>query len=321
MSTFNYNNTITLDNTKILEWLDTSNNSIPVLQLNASNNVFLTAKPGNDLYINNSSTSSLFLNHSGGKNVIIKSKLGINLSSDVNINANLTLANNSYIGTDTSSTGGYLGLASSNALDNSVGSRMIFYNNQASGSVSMYAGNNGSGSIKIHTGNDLLRLEVSSSGNLYASPDGSTIMLHVANDFTWISNNVSILSTTQSIGVNSGGSLDVKGGASIVKNLYVGGEISSSSDYRLKKDIEYINESLLDKISSIKPIKYRHICDTATDKLKYGFVAQDFVTHFPELLKQYDSESYYALNYEKITVVLMKCVQELYGLLNKNSTD
>ena len=35
----------------------------------------------------------------------------------------------------------------------------------------------------------------------------------------------------------------------------------------------------------------------------------------------YQSEGYFYDDYEKITVILMKCVQELYGLLNKNTTD
>jgi hypothetical protein len=123
-----------------------------------------------------------------------------------------------------------------------------------------------------------------------------------------VTNSVFINSTTQSSGLGTGGSFTVLGGASISKDMYVGGTVTSASDIRLKKDIRDI-DSALDLIDNIKTVRYKYNnTDDNVDML--GFIAQDFVEHFPELLRK-PEDGYYSLDYSKITVILMKCIQEL----------
>jgi len=123
-----------------------------------------------------------------------------------------------------------------------------------------------------------------------------------------------ITSTENSIGVGTGGSLTVLGGASINKDVYVGGTITSSSDIRLKSNIRNFKkdgENFLDKIENIRTILFNYKEDTSlVDQV--GFIAQDFEETFPELLRRPNPEGYYSLDYQKMSVVLLECVKELY---------
>jgi hypothetical protein len=123
-----------------------------------------------------------------------------------------------------------------------------------------------------------------------------------------VTDSILISSTSQSAGIGSGGSFTILGGASIGKDVYVGGTITSASDIRLKKDIREL-DSVLNLVDNIKTVRYKY--NNTNDNVDMlGFIAQDFVEHFPELLRK-PEEGYYSLDYSKITVILMKCVQEL----------
>jgi hypothetical protein len=123
-----------------------------------------------------------------------------------------------------------------------------------------------------------------------------------------------ITSTENSIGVGTGGSLTVLGGVSINKDVYVGGTITSSSDIRLKSNIRSFKkdgENFLDKIENIRSVLFNYKEDaTLVDQV--GFIAQDFEETFPELLRRPNTEGYYSLDYQKMSVVLLECVKELY---------
>lgn len=117
-----------------------------------------------------------------------------------------------------------------------------------------------------------------------------------------------ISSTAQANGINSGGSLTVLGGASITKDLYVGGTITSSSDIRLKDNVTpFDHKNILDIIESINSVKYTFKHDPHRTQ-HVGFIAQDFLQHFPELVK---CNQFYSLDYSKVTVILLNCIKEL----------
>jgi hypothetical protein len=119
--------------------------------------------------------------------------------------------------------------------------------------------------------------------------------------------------TSNAIGVGTGGSLTVLGGASISKDVYVGGTLTNSSDIRLKTNIVNIkgeDERMLDKISGIRCVKFNYKNSTFEHK-HIGFIAQDFIENFPELLRCPDIDGYYTLDYQKVNVVLLECIKEL----------
>jgi hypothetical protein len=131
-----------------------------------------------------------------------------------------------------------------------------------------------------------------------------------------INGGVSISKTSNATSTTSGGALTIAGGMSVSKDIYVGGTVVSSSDIRLKTNLRPI-ENILDKIDNIRTVKYNNKDDS--DKIDhFGFLAQDFENDFPELLKSEKStennfvfDSYYALDYSRVTVLLMKCIKEL----------
>jgi hypothetical protein len=125
---------------------------------------------------------------------------------------------------------------------------------------------------------------------------------------------ITLNSTTQATGVGTGGTLTILGGSSISKDLYVGGTITSSSDIRLKTDIRDLkneDEKILEKIESIRSIRYKYKDKSIDEREHLGFIAQDFENVYPELIRKSGSDGMYTLDYSKMTVILLECIKEL----------
>jgi hypothetical protein len=126
-------------------------------------------------------------------------------------------------------------------------------------------------------------------------------------------NTLLVNSTTNSSGLGTGGSLTVLGGGAFGKDVFVGGTITSSSDLRLKKNITQIpdSENFLDKIYNINEYTYNYKWENENATPMYGFVAQELLSEFPYLVKGSDDDLY-SVDYQKMTVILLKCVKELH---------
>ena len=98
---------------------------------------------------------------------------------------------------------------------------------------------------------------------------------------------------------------------SFSKDVYIGAVLATSSDIRLKTNISQFNkgEKVIDKINRLNTISYSYISDT-TQKQHIGFIAQDFLQDFSEIVNS-DPNGFYSLDYQKITVILMECIKEL----------
>lgn len=122
---------------------------------------------------------------------------------------------------------------------------------------------------------------------------------------------VVLTNSTNATGLGTGGSLTVLGGGAISKDLYVGGAVVSSSDIRLKTDIQPLSShvDILELINDIRTVKFKYTNDYDLPT-QIGFIAQDFVSSFPELVRTSDT-GMLALDYPKITVVLMECIKSL----------
>ncbi len=171
------------------------NNNIGIASLNSgirsnfvvvsSGTTFVSAVSGYDFRINNNITNStLYLNNSGGNPVIIGSKLGVNLTSSSLISANLTMPQNSYIGTQSTlgNNSAYFGIAGGYNFDCTSASRIALFGNETPGSagnLNIYAGNNTFGSIQLYTGMDSLKMQILNSGSALFSPNGSTIVVNI----------------------------------------------------------------------------------------------------------------------------------------------
>jgi hypothetical protein len=92
------------------------------------------------------------------------------------------------------------------------------------------------------------------------------------------------------------------------------GSYNSYSDRRLKKNIEDISP-VLDKVLQLKAKKYQFIDAGETTKKSTGFISQEVVDLFPELVHSAkrtaeDPTLYLSLNYAGFSVIAIKAIQE-----------
>ena len=318
MSRYTFKDDITLQEGLSINYLDSTGVSrANTLRVNAGI-TYLSAKLGSPLYINNTiSTSNLYLNMSGGSPVISRSRMGFGFENSGDITADITVRKRGIIGTASTTPNSFLGITGGYDLTSTSGSRIILYGNTAigtSGSLELYTGFNTQGSIRMYTGDNSLKIQVNNSGSTFFTPDGSNIVLSVRSTIGSFNVPLLVTDTSQSIGVGTGGSFTVNGGASVTKDLYVGGTMTSSSDARLKKEITELSGSYLDLINDIRTVKYKF---KDSENVEYGFIAQDFIENFPELVRIPDQNAYYTLDYQKMTVILLKCIKELKDFLSE----
>ncbi|MAX22097.1 MAG: hypothetical protein CMJ60_07995 [Planctomycetaceae bacterium] len=86
------------------------------------------------------------------------------------------------------------------------------------------------------------------------------------------------------------------------------GNWTNSSDRRLKKDIEPV-ENILDKVQKLKPSTFRFKTQEDIESKTIGFIAQDVQELFPELVSE--KKGILSLAYGNFGVLSVKAIQEL----------
>lgn len=110
-------------------------------------------------------------------------------------------------------------------------------------------------------------------------------------------------------------------GASVYGNLNVNGNITytgtstQSSDQRLKKDIQPLEDNILQKVKSLKGVSYFWRKDefpqkNFSDDQQIGLIAQQLEAQFPALVKT-GTDGFKSVNYNGFTAVLLQAVKEL----------
>ena len=98
-----------------------------------------------------------------------------------------------------------------------------------------------------------------------------------------------------------------------INGLTVNGTITEQSSIRYKKDVVGI-ESISDRVELLKPVRYKKIENEVEE---IGLIAEDVAELFPEVVK-YDNEGRPdGVNYSRLSVILLKAVQELTERVNK----
>lgn len=138
--------------------------------------------------------------------------------------------------------------------------------------------------------------------------------LIIAEDSIDFKDNINIDDTTASTSTSTG-AVVIDGGVGIAGDLFVGGDITAyaSSDRRLKENIFEIN-NVLDKVQKMGGYTFdwkegmgAYTPHTGHD---IGVVAQEVQEQFPELVEERDN-GYLAVNYVKLTAILLQAVKEL----------
>ena len=87
------------------------------------------------------------------------------------------------------------------------------------------------------------------------------------------------------------------------------GAYTSTSDRRLKKDIEPIGDVTSD-VMKLSAYSYRYKEQSASDEKSIGFIAQDVMKLFPSLVKHNEETDIYTLDYSGFGVLAVKAIQE-----------
>ena len=92
------------------------------------------------------------------------------------------------------------------------------------------------------------------------------------------------------------------------------GDYITTSDKRLKKDI--VNENIiLPKLQELSVYKYLYKDQSSSEKKSIGFLAQDVLPLFPELVET-NEEGYLGLNYAGFGVLAIKAIQEQQDIID-----
>ncbi len=99
--------------------------------------------------------------------------------------------------------------------------------------------------------------------------------------------------------------------------ISISGSYVTTSDARLKKDVKKM-PSVLDKVMVLQPKTYKYISNEETDTRSTGFIAQEVMPLFPELVTDFqqptnntaDTTVYHGINYAGFSVVAIKAIQE-----------
>ena len=152
----------------------------------------------------------------------------------------------------------------------------------------------GDGNLRFVTKN-LERMRINSAGNIGIGTSSPAFSLEVVGDV-----NIQLGLTT--------GSTYVEGTLDVLNDSTFYGAITNASDIRLKENIQDLG-NVLDKINDIRTVRFNYRYANRQHP-QIGFIAQDFLKHFPELTKK-TMDDFYTLDYSKCTVLLMQCIKEL----------
>ncbi|MDD4374829.1 MAG: tail fiber domain-containing protein [Bacteroidales bacterium] len=89
-------------------------------------------------------------------------------------------------------------------------------------------------------------------------------------------------------------------------DIHASGDIVSNSDIRLKKNIFPLPD-IAGKVKQLRPVMFDW---KETDKSDIGLIAQEVEKVFPCLVRT-DDEGFKSVNYQKLTVLLLKALQEI----------
>ena len=97
----------------------------------------------------------------------------------------------------------------------------------------------------------------------------------------------------------------------------IDGAYVAISDARFKKDINKMN-NVLDKVMALQAKSYKYLDNKETDKRSSGFLAQEVMPLFPELVSDFqhpindttDNTIYHGINYAGFGVIAIKAIQE-----------
>lgn len=217
------------------------------------------------------------------------------------------------------------------------GSILIGTNKNAGGYTNLEMG------ITAQTGGKGFIQTVSASGTAYGdlhiNPNGGYVAINLPSTSTAFAP-IDILQSSATRGIRLRNTLnspfsdywDIAADQQL--NLYVNGTFVSHigmdgtwnqvSDARFKTNILNM-DNVLDKVKALQPKKYEYINNNPTHKISSGFLAQEVMPIFPELVSDFktpkqdatDTTIYHAINYAGFSVIAIKAIQEQQVIIDR----
>ena len=97
----------------------------------------------------------------------------------------------------------------------------------------------------------------------------------------------------------------------VIGNILASGTITPS-DKRLKSNVKDI-DNISEKFDKLRPVSYdkKHGLDSEKSNFEYGFIADEFIELFPELVQEDGEDKIKSINYTSIIALLVKEIQTL----------
>ena len=96
-------------------------------------------------------------------------------------------------------------------------------------------------------------------------------------------------------------------------NVIIQGSLTESSSIRFKENIQPLEPSLT-KVEQLNPVTYTKI---ATQEEEIGLIAEEVAELFPEVVTYNENGQPQGIQYQRLSVILLKAVQELTERVNK----
>lgn len=141
-----------------------------------------------------------------------------------------------------------------------------------------------------------------------ASINGSVLIRNDCN----INQNLSVMGITRlnTLNVLNGANISTLNVSNIIlaNDLIIGGNITSTSDKRLKENIIPLNDCL-SKITKIRGYSFTRNDLEDKNKKYLGLLAQEVEEAFPDLVVE--TNGFKSVNYQSFVAILLECIKEL----------
>ncbi|WP_462220402.1 tail fiber domain-containing protein [Ferruginibacter sp.] len=264
------------DNTKGYQWYSIGGNAYLSRQAAITSDVLSILGNGNIGFNTSAPQTDLHVNPNGAGSIL------------VGTNRNAGGYTNLEMGISTQS-GGYSYIQSTKASGSSYGTLQL---NPSGGFVTT------GGYVGIRTNTPFFPLDIDQPNNL-----SQAIRILTTGSIWGIGNWNENLFITHNNDDNK---------ASVISSI--DGSFNSWSDRRMKKNIEDLSP-VLDKVLLLKAKKYQFINTNETTRKSTGFISQEVLDLFPELVisttrSAEDSTIYHGINYAGFSVIAIKAIQE-----------
>ncbi len=249
---------------------------------NGANNVFIGHASGRDALGN----YNVFVGNYTGDNAN-----GGNYNTVVGYNAGFNIGD----GIENTFIGDYAG-------KNNSGTGNVFIGNET-------GQNNNLGSGNVFIGNQAGK-EADVSNKLYIDNSDTPTPL-IYGDFTNNRVGINVNNPTQDLVVANTGRVRIVPTGTVTRDLYLtadGTLTVSASDRRLKTNFEPFT-NVLERVTGLEGYYFNWNSDPDSPK-DIGFIAQEVLEIFPEMVFLNPSDGYYGINYDKFVVVLAEAVKE-----------